>query len=385
VQSPNVVGLQYNFPDSPVGRRVQALREAVPSEGLSTKDLKEHYSEEMIEWLQPTPERLRMLFAALSEVEEISDLDLFLSFTVPGIGRLVGYVEVDPAPPHKIIKGGVTPQLKGGAAGTALACATTQALLVSRGSTLFEDVFAERLLGEEGRGLLEFFRSRGGPAAAIGRAITPRFVEDRLFKAIDRGIDQYVILGAGLDSFALRHPGLLSDLAVYEVDLPATQDWKRKTLREESLEEPQGLHFVPVDFDTDDFMQELKKSGFDPEKPAFFSCLNVTWYVEREAVERTLRSIASNGPGTDLVFNYMLPEEQWSEQSRLLSSLKLMRRVGEPWISFFTPEQMANLMADLGFSEIEDLSEENLGALYPEHKSLELVEDSRLRLIAATV
>jgi methyltransferase (TIGR00027 family) len=131
-------------------------------------------------------------------------------------------------------------------------------------------------------------------------AMRSRYTEDELGKAIARGVRQYVILGAGLDSFAYRRRDLVEVLRVFEVDHPATQQWKRTRLRELQIELPPNLTFIPINFEQQTLTEALRAGGYRPEEPAFFSWLGVIGYLTEEATFKTLREVVAAAPGSEM-------------------------------------------------------------------------------------
>jgi len=224
------------------------------------------------------------------------------------------------------------------------------------GGAVFPDPLARKILGEEA--------SREADARAVepGRrplrlliAARSRFAEAALASAVERGVRQAVALGAGLDTFALRNPHARLGLRVFEVDHPATQAWKRARLAEESLETPQLLTFVPVDFQCEDLGQRLADCGFDAKKPAFFFWLGVLAYLPREAIFATLRFIASLDDA-EVVFDYYEPVETYPRERRQAAQALAARvaALGEPLLSYFDSEALAAELRAQGFSELED-------------------------------
>jgi len=188
-----------------------------------------------------------------------------------------------------------------------------------------------------------------------------RYTEDELGAAIQRGVGQYVILGAGLDSFAYRRRDLAGVLQVFEVDLPATQDWKRARLRELHIDVPSNLTFIPIDFERQTLMDTLRTGGYQSEKPAFFSWLGTTQYLTPEAVFKTLSEVASAAPGSEIVFQYQVSEAVLDEGSRqLMEVLKAAVRgaSGESWLSLFDPTRLAAQVRELGFTQVLDFGPE---------------------------
>ena len=186
-----------------------------------------------------------------------------------------------------------------------------------------------------------------------------RYAEDRLHEAISSGVQQYVILGAGLDTFALRHRELADRLRIYEVDHPASQEMKREQLGRDGSSLPSNLRFVPVDFETDRLDEALIRAGFDREAPAFFAWLGVTCYLTTEAVTDTIGQIAAvAAPGSRMVLDYRYPR-------RLVPGAKLalvekmdrfVERRGEPMLSEYGPEEIDAEMERAGFKAIDHVS-----------------------------
>jgi methyltransferase (TIGR00027 family) len=187
-------------------------------------------------------------------------------------------------------------------------------------------------------------------------AARTRFAEDALACAVVRGVRQAVVLGAGLDTFALRNPHAGAGLRVFEVDHPATQAWKRERLAEMGVSIPATLTFAPVDFESDDLLARLTDAGFDTERPAFFMWLGVTPYLTRDAAFATLSAIAGV-PGAEVVFDYTEGRESHDGEARDFHD-DLVARVaaaGEPIICAFSPDELARDLANLGLTEQEDL------------------------------
>lgn len=192
-----------------------------------------------------------------------------------------------------------------------------------------------------------------------GIAMRSRYAEDCLGDAIGRGVRQYVVLGAGLDSFAYRNP-FDSDLRVFEVDHPATQAWKCQRLADAGIELPDSLTFVPIDFERQALADALVSGGLDRSLPAFVSWLGVTVYLTRDAIMSTLAAVSSLAGGSEIVFGYMPPLELLSERQRTAISALAERAAagGEPWRTYFDPSALAGELARLGFTVVEDFGPE---------------------------
>jgi methyltransferase (TIGR00027 family) len=187
-----------------------------------------------------------------------------------------------------------------------------------------------------------------------------RFTEDELDQAVQRGIAQYVILGAGLDSFVYRRRDLASILRVFEVDLPATQLWKRARLGAVNVPEPENLTFVPLDFEQQSLVGALRAAGLRTQDRAFVSWLGTTQYLTAEAIFNTLREVASLAVGSEIVFQYQIAEDLLDEDDRqLLDVLKAGGTAsGEPWLSLFAPPKLAEQVKALGFVDVIDFGPE---------------------------
>jgi methyltransferase (TIGR00027 family) len=196
--------------------------------------------------------------------------------------------------------------------------------------------------------------------ASIGRLFTAarsRIAEEALSRAVERGVRQIVILGAGLDTFALRSPHDAPDIRIYEVDHPATQAWKRQRLDEAQIALPPRVMLVPVDFERDELGEMLAGAGFQQNSPAFFSWLGVVPYLTRDAIGSTLDYMASV-QNSELVFDYMEPPQAFSEEFRefVTARTERLEKIDERWASRFEPASMAAILRSHGFGQIEDIS-----------------------------
>jgi methyltransferase (TIGR00027 family) len=201
-------------------------------------------------------------------------------------------------------------------------------------------------------------------ASILARA---RFVEDLVSERAAAGVGQYVILGAGLDTFAQRRPELASTMTVFEIDQPGPQEWKRKRLLELGFGVPSYLRFVPVDFEAgDDWWARLTASGFDTQRPAVVASTGVSMYLTREAIAATLRQVAGLAAGSTLVMSFMLPIELADPEVRpgIERAAAGARANGTPFISFFKPVEMLELARTCGFTKVEHVSAAALAARY---------------------
>ena len=199
-----------------------------------------------------------------------------------------------------------------------------------------------------------------------------RYAEDRLMEAISAGVEQYVILGAGLDTFSMRHKELADSVRIFELDHPATQATKEKQVREVNGDVPPNLVFVPIDFETDQLNEALIRAGFNPQEPAFFSWLGTTYYLTKDAIRETLGRVADvAAPGSHIVFDYklarhLIPAESLPFADRLD---RFVARRGEPMLSVFAPEELNDEMSQFGFVEIETIPSEEQKRRYLKDRS----------------
>jgi methyltransferase (TIGR00027 family) len=194
-----------------------------------------------------------------------------------------------------------------------------------------------------------------------------RYAEDVLAEAVARGVLQYVIVGAGMDSFALRRPSFARDLEIFEVDHPATQEFKIRRLADREILVPPRLHLVPADLREIALDAALANSTFRSDQQAFFSWLGVTPYLTRTANLATLKAIASCTPvDSELVFSYIDQRilDQRSKGGPMRAVRAALASAGEPWLSGFNPDQLADELRDTGFTLLESLGPEELRARY---------------------
>lgn len=230
------------------------------------------------------------------------------------------------------------------------------------GGRVFPDPLALRIIGRQAAQAIEASPRRGesrvsralrGPLAARSR-----IAEDAVVSAASLGTRQYVVLGAGLDTFAYRDPHAGSGrLRVFEVDHPGTQDWKRQLLRDNGIAVPDSVAFVPVDFNHGDLFEQLRLAGFDAGLPTVYSWLGVTVYLERAQVMGTLKAIREcSAAGSVLVFDYVSRPGRWNLLGRLAMPLLSRRfeRLGEPWRSFFDGREMVQALHEMGYGRVED-------------------------------
>jgi methyltransferase (TIGR00027 family) len=236
---------------------------------------------------------------------------------------------------------------------------------------IFDDPLALRMIGKEDASALQadpykFEDTPLAPYIRASMAARSRYAEDELERGVQRGITQYVILGAGLDTFAYRNPHSRTELQVFEVDHPLTQTWKRTRLKEAGIALPGNLTFTPVDFETETLAESLRNSGFNPCRCTFFSWLGVTPYLTADAIMATLRFIASAAPGSGVVFDYMiLPSLLTTAQFARFDELaRRVASVGEPWQASFDPALLMNELRGMGFGYVKDNGPDEMNPRY---------------------
>jgi methyltransferase (TIGR00027 family) len=231
------------------------------------------------------------------------------------------------------------------------------------GGNIFRDPFAHAILGPEADIAIANHSKPERGVLRLFVAVRARFAEDCLAAAVARDVRQLVVLGAGLDTFALRNP--YPNLTVFEVDHPATQEWKRQCLNRAGLAVPPCLHFAPVDFEKEKLLDGLAAAGFRTDQPAMFIWLGVVPYLTREAILSTLVTIA-DVPDGEVVFDYSEPLENYAPEARARAQALAQRAaaLGEPWLSQFHPAELTALLRASGFGEIEDLGPTEIGARF---------------------
>lgn len=201
-------------------------------------------------------------------------------------------------------------------------------------------------------------------ASIVARA---RFIEDLVMEQAGQGVGQYVLLGAGLDTFAQRRPEIASRLRIYEVDRPGPQAWKRQRLIELGFGLPQWLRLVGIDFEAGDaWWQRLAAAGFDAGQSAVVASSGVSMYLTQDVIAATLRQVATLAPGSTLAMTFLLPLELADPEVRpwLERAEKGARASGTPFLSFFTPTEMLTLAREAGFREVRHVSAATLAQRY---------------------
>jgi methyltransferase (TIGR00027 family) len=245
---------------------------------------------------------------------------------------------------------------------------------VLEGGRIFADPLALRILGKDAEAAIrdaEQHPSRRRMRIFI--AIRTRFAEDALAAAVERGVRQLVVLGAGLDTYAYRST-FGEQLRIFEVDHPATQAWKRERLEEAAIPIPYSLTFAPIDFERQTLGQGLAAAGFDESQPTFFTWLGVVPYLTEDAVWSTLSFIASLPRGAHVVFDYSDPPDSLPPELRAWHEKRAahVAELGEAWLTFLEAGQLHPRLKALGFSEIEDLGPAQIAARFFPDRAIHL-------------
>ena len=271
------------------------------------------------------------------------------------------------------------------ARGAALLRAAHQLFDVPR---VFEDPLALAILGPDAEGALRADATRGASSRSLRAlvALRSRHAEDALAAAYQRGVRQYVVLGAGLDTFGYRNP-FAPQLHVFEVDHPATQGWKRARLAASGISPSPGLHFAPVDFERQTLSAGLTQAGFRIDQPAFVSLLGVVMYLSRDAARETLKFAATLQAGSEIVFDYGVPDSALSpaELAARQAAAARVASIGEPWLTWFDPAALAIGLRGLGFSVTDDLDPAAANARYFAHRDDGLAVSRSVHVMRALV
>jgi methyltransferase (TIGR00027 family) len=193
------------------------------------------------------------------------------------------------------------------------------------------------------------YATPGVRASIVARA---RFIEDLVIEQADDGVGQYVLLGAGLDTFAQRRPEIASRMVVFEVDRPEPQAWKRQRLDELGFGVPERLRLVPVDFEINSWWDGLLANGFDADRPAVVASLGVSMYLTRDATAATLRQSAALAAGSTLAMTFMQPVELVEPEEQVIhrATDAAARAAGTPFISYYAPDEILAMARDAGFA-----------------------------------
>lgn len=261
---------------------------------------------------------------------------------------------------------------------TALATAYARAYhQVANEPRVFTDPLAGRILGVTDGELAELDTADTNHPGHVGASNRPRrlyiaararYAEEAVHDAVAAGVRQAVILGAGLDTFAYRNPH--RDLRVYEVDHPNTQAWKRERLCAAGIDLPETLTFAPIDFETETLATGLADVGFVRSAPAVFVWLGVIAYLTSAAIESTIEYIAGQATPIEVVLDYGQLPATTEDRVKLKARAERVAALGEPWLSYFTPDEMAEKLRGFGFTRIDDRSARELITGYADVPSL---------------
>jgi methyltransferase (TIGR00027 family) len=230
----------------------------------------------------------------------------------------------------------------------------------------------------------EEFQTPGAIALRAHVVLRSRFAEDRLAEAVARGVRQYVILGAGGDTFAYRQPAWASELAIFEVDHDASQTAKRARLAHAGVIVPPNVIFAPIDFERTTLRDGLLANGVDLSAPVFFSWLGVTMYLTETAVDAVLRTVASLPPSTEIVFTYA--RQRAPDEHREGPTLaERAAAVGEPWLTYFEPEPLEVKLRSFGFDNVHFLTVAAARDAYFRDRTDQLVVPARVSIVSAAV
>jgi methyltransferase (TIGR00027 family) len=248
-------------------------------------------------------------------------------------------------------------------------------VIVDGDPKILADYFAQQLIGMDAEQIVSHTNDMTNPLTAATWILRSRFAEDCLAAARTRHVQQYVILGAGLDSYALRHADTRDDLIVYEVDDPALQHWKRQRLKALHIPIPTHLQFVTCDFETTSLVEALRASTFAAGAAAEVSWLGVTQYLTPEAIGATLRWAASLATGSEIVLTYVVPGDA-AEAARRKWAAR-----GTRFETFFAPEAISSLLAEAGLVDIQQVHPAKLQSVYFAGRTDGLVAPEVERLI----
>jgi methyltransferase (TIGR00027 family) len=240
---------------------------------------------------------------------------------------------------------------------------------------------SDRIRNDEAR-----YRSTGAQALRAHVVLRTRFAEDRLAEAVKRGIGQYVLLGAGLDTFAFRQPPWARSLRIVEIDHPDTQSFKLAMLSQARVEVPSNVSFGAIDFDRESLLDGLRRHGVLPNQPTFFSWLGVTMYLAEASIDRALQSMGTFAAGSELVLSFLEPGDE-RQAPTAPSSAPLASRVaaaGEPFVSYLYPEMVEAKLRQAGFATVRFLAPDEAKTLYFSPQSPDLPPPSRTGLAWAT-
>jgi len=263
-------------------------------------------------------------------------------------------------------------------------------LLFDADPKILEDRFARAFAGYESDdallSALDKIALADFPRTRTLFCLRSRYAEDELARAYGRGLGQYAVLGAGLDSFAYRRPEELGTLDVFEIDHPASQGWKRARVEQLGIARPAWLHYAPIDFEHGTFAHGLAASGIDLTRPTFFSWLGTTQYLSADAVLQTLFTIAAvAAPGSELVMQVIVPPARLAPEEAALVSAMAARAasVGEPWLSYFEPTDLDRHLRTAGFGKVMHFDQKQATVRYLQDRADGLTLPAYFHMITA--
>ena len=274
---------------------------------------------------------------------------------------------------------------------TALGAATLRAahLLIDEAPPIFDDPLALRLLDAEAARTIpeqaDRLRTPVSRALRCDVLVRSRYTEDRLADAVRRGVRQYVILGAGLDTFAYRQPGWANGLRIVEVDHPASQADKQARLSRAGITTPMNVHYAPAELEADALAPILEAAGLDASQPTFVACLGVLIYLSEDAAGRIFAMTAGLPAGSEFVFEFSRPGESTAHPPSAGSAAAHVAAAGEPWRTRFEPEAIVSRLKAAGFSSVSFLFAEDVTERYLRGRLDGLRAPSRVVLADATV
>ena len=262
-------------------------------------------------------------------------------------------------------------------------------ILLDDAPPILDDTLASRLLDARAASSIrehpDRFRTPGSLAIRCDVVVRSRYAEDRLADAVRRGVRQYVILGAGLDTFAYRQPAWATELQIVEVDHAASQADKQNRLKRAGIETPPNVRYAAADLEANDLASAFVSAGLDRTKAAFVACLGVLIYLSEDAADAIFATAASLAAGSEFVFTFSRPDASTARPPALASAAAHMAAIGEPWRTRFDPDAVAAKLKSSGLSSIGFLFAEDVTERYLRSRNDGLRAPSRVVLADATV
>ena len=252
---------------------------------------------------------------------------------------------------------------------------------------ILDDPIIGGLMGATPEAIREREPRLESPGARLLRAhvvTRTRYAEDRLAAAYALGVRQYVVLGAGMDTFAYRQPAWAAGLRVFEVDQPGTQAVKRQRVTSAGVPVPDNLSYVPIDFEAESLADGLRRGGVQLDRPTFFAWLGVTMYLTESAIDAVLETVAAFPRSSEIVFTFAQPRS--ADDARGEPTLaERAAAIGEPWVTFFDPPALQQKLVALGYETVRFLTPAETTALYFQHRADGLIPPRRTSIVSATV